>query len=263
MNSNLKNLIAAIAITLALALTGCSKTQTTPILSETWDTGQHRTCLYGHGRLYCGIPEQITVFKPPVTPYFMESHRALVTDDKRTDSGTYETRFTSHTPMDFSTWDCYKTGKGSPAIVCGLIHKPTREETTDFIKTEKTQKDADEAERARKAELHRLAPAAVAYLQHLTSEDVIAACGPVVKKRPFTQMLSEKDVTEVTIYKMNKGLFYIKYPFAEFGFLNGTLSNVFTTYPVPSWYGPEIGSGDDATATVLGVPCLEGRANLK
>jgi hypothetical protein len=190
---------APAVLTLAVMFAvGCSKVQTTPVLTEKWDTGQHRTCLYGHGRLFCA-PEEVTGFKPPVTPYNIELHREEMLKDPHTDSNSYEIKFTSHTPMDFSAWDCYKTGVGSPAIVCNLKHKPTEEESAAFVKSEKEQKEQNESEEA-----------AYKYLAGLDPATLFAACGRGTTSRgQKSQYSGNYDLREDT---------KVKYPFAEFKF---------------------------------------------
>jgi hypothetical protein len=172
-----------LTLTLATLLftVACSKVQPTTILTEKWETGQHRQCVYGHQHLYCFQVEELPV---PVskskasllavmadrkfTPYFLESKRAEALKSPGTDGGVYDTKFVSHSPMDFSLWNCYKTGVGSPAISCDLAVRPTGKETALFVQVEKKQE-----------ELHRLGPAIAAHLRGLTPEDVIAACGAV------------------------------------------------------------------------------------
>jgi hypothetical protein len=132
--------ILVLVITLSVLFTaGCSKIQTTTLLAEKWETGQHRTCLYGHKNLYCFQPTQLESLpnqqRFQFTPYLLESKRTELVKQPDTDGGSYETKFTSHTPMDFSLWDCYKTGTGSPAIACDLKQKPTTDEVRAFVKT--------------------------------------------------------------------------------------------------------------------------------
>jgi hypothetical protein len=197
-------LFASIFLTLFLA--GCSKVQTTVLLAEKWETGQHRTCLYGHKNLYCFERGEVEGLLPlsksipdqrRLTPYLIESKRAKALEDPRTDGGSYETKFTSHTPMDFSLWDCYKTGVGSPAIVCNLKQKPTKEETAVFIKAEKEQ-----------MEHTRLAEDALTLLLKLTPTVLAEACGQG-EQTGGQKMVGwgKLDVREDTV---------IKYPFAEF-----------------------------------------------
>jgi len=240
---------------------GCSKTQTTTLLAEQWETGQHRSCLFGHKNLYCfpadfleKLPEEQ---RKQATPYFMEMKRETLLEDKRSDGGSYETRFISHTPMDFSTWDCYKTGTGSPAIVCDLKHKPTKEESAAFVKSEKEQEDAVVAEKTRKADLHRLGPSATAYLHSLTPEDVVAACGSVREVRNVEQLfkVAKSEGASYGLYPRNKSLTFIRYPFADFNWVMSSLSTVSSEYPNPSWYSTQ-STNDDAAGALQAIPCL-------
>jgi hypothetical protein len=99
--------------------------------------------------------------------------------------------------MDFSLWDCYKTGVGSPAIVCNLKQKPTKGETALFIKAEKEQ-----------MEHTRLAEDARTLVNSLTPTTLAEACGQGEQTGGQKMAGSEKfDFREDTV---------IKYPFAEF-----------------------------------------------
>ena len=246
----MKKLIVLTVLGLALAFTGgCSKVQTTAVLAEKWDTGQHRTCLYGHSKVFCAKPEEVTAFKPPVTPYKMESHREEIAKDPRSDVGSYETKFTSHTPMDFSTWDCYKTGVGSPAIVCDLTHKPTKEESAAFVTSEKEQEERS-----------RLEQVANNYLMQLNPADVLAACGQGEQsggqKLPYSGVYDLREDTK------------IKYPFAELQFsylgMQGTPSKpsymIQTASATPSskfWnLELQIKYHEQALELVQAIPCL-------
>lgn len=240
---------------------GCSKTQTTVLLAERWETGQHRSCLYGHKNLYC-FPADFLEKLPKeqrqqATPYFMEMKRETLLKDKSSDGGSYATKFISHTPMDFSTWDCYKTGAGSPAIVCSLTHKPTKEESAAFVKSEKEQEDAFVAERARKAELHRLGPSAAAYLRGLNPEDVVAACGSVREVRSVEQMfkVAKSEGASFGLYPRNKSLTFIQYPFALLNWMSSSLRSVTGTADFTRWYSTE-GTDDDAAGVLQTIPCL-------
>lgn len=157
-----------------LFITGCSKTQITTLLAEKWDTGQHRTCLYGHQHLYCFQPDQMEAGQVnlaelaarKLTPYSIELKREEALKESGADGGVYETRFQSHTPMDVSSWDCYKTGSGSPAMVCDLKQQPTKAESESFVKAESEQK-----------EQYHLEETAANYFTVLEPEELIAACG--------------------------------------------------------------------------------------
>lgn len=122
----------------------------------------------------------------------METKRKELLEDRRSDGGSYETKFTSHTPIDFSVWDCYKTGAGSPAIACDLRQKPTKDEVSEFVKTEKEQE-----------ERNRLEQVASNYLIELEHNILVEACGQ------GTQSQSGSDFdSHLTV----------EYPFAEFKF---------------------------------------------
>lgn len=256
------NIMLILAALLGLLFSvGCSRTQTTTLLAEQWETGQHRSCLYGHKNLYC-FPADFLEKLPleqrkQATPYLMETKREKILEDKRSDGASYETKFISHTPMDFSTWDCYKTGKGSPAIVCDLKHKPTKEELAVFVKTEKEQEDAVVAEKARQAELHRLGPSADVYLRSLTPEDVVAACGSVKEVHSVEQMfkVAKSEGASYGLYPRNTSVTFIQYPFARFNWVMSSLSTVSSEYPNPSWYSTQ-STDDDAAAALQAISCL-------
>jgi len=239
------------SIFLILFLAGCSKVQTTVLLADKWETGQHRTCLYGHKNLYCLEPEEFEGLLPlsksipderRLTPYLMESKRAKALEDPRTDGGSYETKFTWHTPMDFSLWDCYKTGVGSPAIVCNLKQKPTKEETAVFIKAEKEQ-----------MEHTRLAEKAWQLVWGLTPTTLTEACGQ-------GKQTGGKKEEGSGIYDLRENTF-LKYPFAEFQFRylgsSYELQTIHTNDDSKSWDKDSQGiNTDGAFRSVQDIPCL-------
>jgi hypothetical protein len=235
---------------LAIGLMGCSKVQSTTILAEKWETGQHLACVFAHQNLYCfqvgafsaPMPKGVSVLAAmagKTTPYFLESERAEVLASPGADGGVYDAKFISHTPMDFSLWNCYKTGVGSPAISCDLTAKPTNKETELFVQTE-----------AKQAELHRLAPAIVAHLRGLTPEGVIAACGPVKEVKDIDGLISVGR-TEGAEYVASYGKVYMRYPFADMEWFQGRIDKV------GGWYSRlDSSSPDDAAAAVQDAPCL-------
>src|SRR5580700_11001327 len=77
LRGNMKNAVLCLSASTVLLLTvACSKVKTVTVLAEQWETGQHRTCMYGHEKLYCFKPDEIPSLQPPFTPYTVESHRA-------------------------------------------------------------------------------------------------------------------------------------------------------------------------------------------
>jgi hypothetical protein len=243
-----------------LSSVGCSKTQTTTLLTEQWETGQHRSCLFGHKNLYC-FPADFLEKLPEgkrkqVTPYFMEIKRDELLQDKRSDGGSYETKYVSHTPVDFSAWDCYKTGIGSPAIVCDLTHKPTAEESAAFVKSEREQEERS-----------RLEQVASNYLMQLKPMDLLAACGP-----------GEQSGGQKTAYSGKFDLRSdtdIKYPFAEFRFeylgIYGTppepsymLDTANATAPSKFWdLKLQVKYREQALEVVQAIPCLLNQVQLR
>jgi len=185
--------------TTQLFTVACSKVKTVAVLTEKWDTGQHRTCMYGHEKLYCFKPDEIPSLQPPFTPYTVESHRTELVKDPRTDGGTYETQFARHVPVDFSVWDCYKTGSGSPAVSCEQKHQPTAEETAAFMKAEKEQQ-----------EHHHLEESAHKYMSRLSPSNLVQACGEGERSGGALISTRVPDLRDETS---------IKYPFGEFRFM--------------------------------------------
>jgi len=164
--------------------------------------------------------------------------------------------------MDFSLWDCYKTGIGSPAIVCKLKQNPTKEETAVFIKAEKEQ-----------MEHTRLAKDAYTLVIKLAPTTLAEACGQGEQTGGQKMEGSGKyDLREETV---------IKYPFAEFrlqylGMYDapGHSCAVASASCVPSYTTRTIhtndnskfwdidlqaGNDDAAFDTVQDIPCLANR----
>jgi hypothetical protein len=54
--------------------------------------------------------------------HYFDRNRAEAEKDPTAESGTFDTSF-STSPSDYSLWDCYKTGTGSPAIACQLTRQ--------------------------------------------------------------------------------------------------------------------------------------------
>jgi hypothetical protein len=128
-----------------------------------------------------------------LTPYFVELKRHDALKEPGTDGGVYETKFVSHTPMDFSSWDCYKTGAGSPAIVCDLRQQPTKGESDAFVKAEREQEGQS-----------RLEESASNYLISLDPAELIEARGKGQQTESYVSSV-EQSIS-------------IKYPFADFKF---------------------------------------------
>jgi hypothetical protein len=166
-----------------LAASGCGKTATISVMAQPWGTGQHQDCIYAHDNIYCIMPTANEVMgrrldravyvkdkKPvPRTEVLfgmgfelvrnMEKLRPKIKDGEA-DTGTYETRF-SASPVDYSLWDCNKTGSASPAISCKLTKKPEGK-SLEFIEKKKAQAAADD------------------FLRALTKEELARRCGAPV-----------------------------------------------------------------------------------
>src|ERR1039458_5553918 len=114
---------------IALCL-GCSKTIWVNILCESkMNVGQQMSCFYANDNLYCGSPvvkpEDIERLKIMDKAVFAvrseESHRSEL--EKQGESGTYSSRFATN-PVDYSVWNCNKTGTSDPAVTCRLLKNP-------------------------------------------------------------------------------------------------------------------------------------------
>ena len=147
----------AIALVGAALLTGCSQTKTVSVLGLKWEIGQHQDCVYKAGNLYC-IPANSTtivglsqrgwkdksgkpvemkrselLFIQSVTlTHRVEANRAEALREKDAETGTYDTKFSTD-PLDYSIWDCLKTGVASPGISCALARKPSGDKDLKFI----------------------------------------------------------------------------------------------------------------------------------
>jgi hypothetical protein len=153
---------------LALLCAGCSNSNKQPvkILSQTWAVGKHQDCIFARQGLYC-LPATMKMFRQynlegfidkekkqlPRTDgmfilgvdivHFMERNRADAERDPNSESGTFETSFSAR-PSDYSIWDCYKTGNGSPAIACQLT-KETDSKARDFNAKKEAAAKTDDA----------------------------------------------------------------------------------------------------------------------
>jgi hypothetical protein len=177
MRRALPGLLLGLAI---LATSGCGKTATISVLAQPWGTGQHQDCIYAHDKIYCVVPTANEVLgrrldrasyvkdkKPvPRTEILfgmevelvrgMEKLRPKIKEGEA-DTGKYETRF-STSPVDYSLWDCNKTGSASPAVSCKLTKKPEGK-GLEYIEKKKAEAAADD------------------FLRALTKEELARRCG--------------------------------------------------------------------------------------
>jgi hypothetical protein len=171
-------LFAAVALCL---LIGCSRQQTVSVLGLRWEIGQHQDCIYKAKNLYC-IPAgansvagyQLTNWKTrdgkPVPrndalllvsvdlTRSLDRNRSETERDKDAETGVYDTKF-STSPPDYSIWDCFKTGQGSPAISCTLTKKAEGEKEKKSLARQIEDGKLDDAVRA------------------LSQDDLIRKCG--------------------------------------------------------------------------------------
>jgi hypothetical protein len=174
-----------LVVTLTICCVGCGKTETVKVMSSSWNLGQHFDCLYNKKNIYCFPPstkrlgryfldDRIdTTGKPiarttmlfglgPDIIHYLERHREKIEEDKSAETGTYETHFSAN-PLDYSLWDCYRTGIGQPAIACQLTEKPGSANREWITKKEEAAKLDD-------------------ILVHLLPDAVIKRCGTPQKQ---------------------------------------------------------------------------------
>jgi hypothetical protein len=242
----MKQLCAILALAGAITTIGCSKTQSTSVIAFKWNTGQHENCVYAHENIYCMVPEQWPI--DPETkgvswnqvskiPYRAEQERSELAKDPTAEAGTFDVKY-SGSPMDFSLWDCFKTGVGSPAIQCDLKRKPSQAEIAQATEDEKKQKEHD-----------ALALKAHYFLEGLTKENLIQFCG-AGKSSPG--LISEK-----IAYSDKDGNPDSMFEYSTYGSRKGSLQNIEMagTKPVHWYNGSKIWK-DDALMIVQTMPCL-------
>ena len=153
----MRTVFAAALLAAAILLSGCSQTKTVSVLGLKWEVGQHQDCVYKAGNLYCipanstnivGLPvhgwkdkagkpvemkrSQLLFMQSVALTHGVEANRAEAARDKDAETGTYDTKF-SASPVDYSIWDCLKTGVASPGISCTLTRKPSGDKDMQFI----------------------------------------------------------------------------------------------------------------------------------
>ena len=153
-------------IFVALLCAGCSNKQPVKILSQTWAVGKHQDCIFAKQGLYC-LPTSMKMFRQYNLEgfidkdkkklsrtdgifilsvdivHYLERNRAEAEKDPSAEVGTFEASFSAH-PSDYSIWDCYKTGNGSPAIACQLT-KEADSKTRDFNAKKEAAAKTDDA----------------------------------------------------------------------------------------------------------------------
>jgi hypothetical protein len=230
----------------AFMMAGCSKTESTSIIAFKWSIGQHETCVYARSHIYCNSPEQWPAGPQPGkvswsviahVPYRAEQERSHLNRDATAEAGTYDVKY-SKAPLDFSLWDCIKTGGGSPAITCELLRKPSDSEIAE----------ANDDERKTR-EHNALALKAHSFLQGLTRERLAELCGP---GKVNTGFISDK-----ITYANATGTADAIFEYATYGSNKGSLDTVHTSGPKPAlWYHSSDVWKEDALNIVQGIPCL-------
>jgi hypothetical protein len=149
--------VFATALLGAILLSGCSQTKTVSVLGMKWEIGQHQDCVYKAGNLYCipanspnvvGLPQrgwkdkagkpvemkrsELLFMQSVMLTHRVEANRAEALKEKDAETGTYDTKFSTG-PVDYSIWDCLKTGVASPGISCTLTRKPSGDKDMQFI----------------------------------------------------------------------------------------------------------------------------------
>lgn len=237
----MKHLCAFLALAGAITVIGCSKTQSTSVIAFKWNTGQHENCVYAHQNIYCMTPDPATkgVSWRQISkiPYRAEEERSELAKDPTAESGTFDVKY-SGTPLDFSLWDCFKTGIGSPAIQCDLKRKPSQAEIAQATEDEQKQKEHD-----------ALALKAHYFLEELTKENLIQLCGA---GKTSSGLISEK-----IAYSDKDGNLDSVFEYSTFGSTKGSLENIelTETKPVHWYHGNKIWK-DDALKIVQTMPCL-------
>jgi hypothetical protein len=172
---------------LAVACTGCGTTKNVNLLALTWPVGQHDDCFYAESKLYClpgdlqtldGRSLIVTDQKTGKTMdrrgvlygrmveviHRLDINRPEIGKGKDAETGVFETKFDSKL-TDYSMWDCYKTGVGSPAISCKLTKtlSQTHPKFQEYVAQQLALAKADE------------------FLRGLKQDDLIKACGQPVR----------------------------------------------------------------------------------
>lgn len=175
----------AIIVFIGIVIVGCSRTQRTDMVAFKWNTGQHEECVYAHQHIYCLVhdmwptdPRTKSVSFEQIArmPYWVELRRPMVATDANTETGMFDFKYSS-APLDYSFWDCFKTGAGSPAVQCELIRKPTPDEIAKANSDEQKLREQTaeinrkfEEKSANEAKAHQ-------FLKELTAERLIQLCG--------------------------------------------------------------------------------------
>jgi type IV pilus assembly protein PilA len=169
-----------VALSLILGAISCSPIKPVTVATETRSKltiGEHNYCIYDGQRLIC-LPQAkldeasqstFLFFDQEQEEQFAERHykfkryeraslrledilflqgaelTAMVEHElKRGDStlievAVFDTKF-SRTPVDYSVWDCFVTGKGSPALECTLMKSPDSEEREFYLRMLETER---------------------------------------------------------------------------------------------------------------------------
>jgi len=150
-------------------LAGCSTTKAVSVVTDdgtgSWPTGQHDYCIYKASRLICTpqdsrpipMPEEM---KGKVKPgekvkieevLFLNSVRfmgqveeSLQTGKPKMQVSVLDTKF-SASPEDYSVWNCFSTGQGSPAVECKVMKQPNTGDKEYISRELKRQQDLKDA----------------------------------------------------------------------------------------------------------------------
>lgn len=180
----MRGIFAAGLLAAAILLTGCSQTKTVSVLSLKWEVGQHQDCVYKAANLYCipanstsvvglsqhgwkdksGKPiemkrSELLFIQSVALTHRVDANRAEALSEKDAETGTYDTKFSTG-PVDYSVWDCLKTGVASPGISCTLTRKPSGDKDMQFIADKEQEEQLNDS------------------LKVLTMDGLQAKCGP-------------------------------------------------------------------------------------
>jgi hypothetical protein len=244
----------ALALSVLLSVS-CSTTKTVHVMSQTWTTGAHLDCYYGHLAMYCGAGggekrtpgEELLkeLLRGEVTPLYASFYG--VVPNGKAEEGDYDVRF-DRRPVDFSMLDCVKTGT-LPMFVCKETARPTREQASTFAALE-----------ARQKVLYDHSLAIQQYLETLKVDDVLKSCGqPAAAAQGMTEFLAMQEKgNEPVIYRASYGSVYLSYPKFQLEWRpDGDIARINFWHNLPAKTAEEAGNDVIRAAwAVKDIPCI-------
>lgn len=123
-------------IALVVLCSGCDKARVVSVQGAAkMNVGEHVSCIYSGEKLYCmdQLVSKQEVDKRHMMDRVVFAVRAQVNHDADNSSSaegeSYSIKFTTDT-IDYSLWDCSKTGSSNPAIRCTLQQNPDPKRVT-------------------------------------------------------------------------------------------------------------------------------------